>query len=177
MIILAGLMKFATRPESAPDPQNGAEETYAAPRPKFIKMASFWLTYPMKNALETQIETLSARGLAAEKIAESLGMELCVVESVLGISADRPEELDDEQLALSVLRDIAKNRKVNPHARLAAATTLLDEKKGRRGAMMAATTAIGAAALDDALKALGGERRTKAFSVFDKKPETKEIQV
>ena len=129
----------------------------------------------MDDALDHQIKSLAKRGLTQEKIAESLAVP---IERVLAL-VPRPEtaavlsgeKIGDAELGLKILREIANNPRVNPNARITAATTLIDEDKGRRGAAAAAGAAIGAAALQEALSALNGIQRKKAFSVFDKQKE------
>ena len=127
------------------------------------------------RAMEEQIKALHRRGMRAEKIAQHFGMSIGEVEGITGIREVVEGEVkepalaptrDDEELALMVLRQIAVSPKANANARVQAAILLLDEKKGRRDAIIAAQNAIGAATLNDALRSLK-ERKAETFKTLD----------
>lgn len=156
-------------PNGAPKP--GPCRTARNPL-KILEMAPSVLTSSM-DLLADQVRALFAQGMTSpEQLAESLSLELHVVKGILGINeAPKTEkEKDDYEIGLSVLRAVAQNNRQPGQVRVMAATTLMDEAKGRRGAASAATAIVGAAALNEALKELR-PKRDRAFAHLNKKNE------
>ena len=125
--------------------------------------------------MEIQVTKLYDRGLAPDRIASVMGIDIIVVNGILGIVKEVVEETNeiigtDDQLALEVLRQVAKDKRAHASARVQAATLLLDENKGRRNIAAQITAINGAAELNNALKSLR-ERATNAYKVIDVKNE------